>query len=215
MGKELFLGPVTGSYVSLDKPKPIKGSDKETYSMMLLFKPGEDLSALKKAMFAAAVEKWSDKAAAIVKHPKFKNPLKDQAELIDDQGDPRAGTTPGAMFINASNFLKPLVLDEAVNRVTDPRVTYSGALYRVKVEVFAWDHPTGGKGITVSLLGVQKVGDGPRLGGSGGRADVSDFQPVGDGKTASDVFGGAEDPFGAAPARGGAKAGDFDDEIAF
>ena len=200
MGIELFLGPVTGSYVNLHKPKAVKGTDKEAYSIMLLFAPGADLKPLRDAMFKAAQEKWGDKAATICNMPKFKNPLRDQGDLVNDNGEQRAGTVPGAMYVNTSNTLKPLVLDEATNVVGDPRVTYSGAQYRVKVEIFAWEHDVGGKGITLSLLGVQKVGDGPKLGGTGNRAEVSDFQPVGDGKTASDVFGGAgelvaSDPF--------------------
>lgn len=216
MGVELFLGPVTGSYVNLHKPKAVAGTTKEAFSMMLLFAPGADLKPLKDAMFKAAQEKWGDKTPTVVKHPKFRNPLKDQAELVNDNGEPRPGTVAGAMFVNTSNTLKPLVLDEATNIVDDPRVTYSGAQYRVKVEVFAWEHDVGGKGITLSLLGVQKVGDGLKLGGTGNRAEVSDFQPVGDGKTASDVFGGQpDDPFADAPKTGARQAALVDDDIPF
>jgi len=189
MGIDVKIPKFRGSYVSLDKPKKVKGSEKETFSIMALFEPGQDISVLKKAALEAAKEKWGDKAEAVLKHPKFKTPFKDQAELVDADGEQRPGTVAGGIFLNLSNVLKPLVLNQAVEEITDPRDAYSGAYYVAKASVYAWEHDVGGKGITFSLLGVQKVAEGEKLGGTGSRASTSDFEPVETaGDTASDMF---------------------------
>jgi len=201
MGIKVKLGssaaPFRASYVNAFKPKVVKGSDngKEVYSVMALFAPGADLAAAKAAALEAVKEKLgADKAEAIVKHPKFKSPFKNQAELVDDEGGQRPGTEAGGIFINLSNALKPLVLGPDCNEIMDAREFYSGCYAVASCEVYAWEHPTGGKGVTFSLLGIQKVRDGDRLGGTGIRADVSDFEPVagadnGGAGTAGDVFG--------------------------
>lgn len=197
MGIKVKTPKFRASYVNVFKSKPIKGSDtgKEAYSVMALFAPGADLSALKAAALEALKEKFGpDKAEGIAKHPKFKTPFKNQAELVDEEGTQRPGTEAGGIFVNLSNALKPLVLDTDCSEVMDPREFYSGCYAVASCEVYAWDHPTGGRGVTFSLLGIQKVGEGDRLGGTGIRADVSDFEPVagadsGGAGTAGDVFG--------------------------
>lgn len=195
MGIECKLPKFRASYVNLLKPKAIKGSSKEVYSVMALFEPGADLKVLKEAALKALEEKFgADKAAAIAKHPKFKTPFKDQAELVDEQGEQRPGTKAGGIFMNMSNELKPLVLGPDAQEMTDPRDFYSGCYAVAKCEVYAWEHETGGRGVSFSLLGIQKVAEGDRLGGTGLRADVSDFEPVADaggakgGTTAASVF---------------------------
>jgi hypothetical protein len=157
---------------------------------MALFAPGQDVSALKTAMFSALKDKFGDKAEAVAKHPKFKNPLKDQRELVDAEGNARPGTVAGAYFLNMSHELKPLVLGPDAQEVTDPRDFYSGCYAVAKCECFAYDHEVGGKGVSFRLLGIQKVGEGEKLGGTGARATTSDFEavPVDNAQSASDVF---------------------------
>ena len=179
------------SYAHLEKPRKIPGADKELYSVMALFEPGADLSAVKKVMLEAMKEKFGTKAEAVAKHPKFKSPLKDQSDLVNAEGDQRPGTKAGAIFINLSSEDKPLLIGQDRVPTDDHRVIYSGCYAVGKVEVYAWEHETGGKGVSFNLLGLMKVGDGDRLGGSGARADVSDFDgvPVENPSDASDVFG--------------------------
>lgn len=187
MGVAVKIPRFRGSYVNLDKPRAIKGSTKELYSVMALFEPGADLSAVKAAVSAAMEEKWPGKSTVIAKNPKFKSPFKDQVELVDNEGEQRAGTMAGAVFINLSSGLKPLILGPNAKEPDDPRDIYSGAYYVAKCEVYAWEHEVGGKGVTFSLLGIQKVAEGEKLGGSGARADVSDFEPV-EVESASSLF---------------------------
>ena len=112
------------------------------------------------------------------KHPKYKSPFKDQSELVDVEGNQRPGTQAGNIFLNLANESKPLIVGPDAQPIIDIRDFYSGCYARAKVEVYSWDHPEGGRGTTFSILGVQKLADGEKLGGTGGRAEVSDFEPV-------------------------------------
>ena len=195
MGIEAWLGtkevPFRTSYVKLDKPYPVKGSvpPKETYSCVALLPKGFDLGPMKKAGLAALEAKFPGKAEAVVRHPKFKTPFKDQSELINTDGEQNPGTEAGAIFINMSSQLPPLVVGMNGKPIQDPRDFYSGCYAIAKVDIYAWDHPTGGRGVTVGLLGIQKVADGDPLGGSAARAEVSDFEPISTAKDAAGIFG--------------------------
>jgi len=178
MGVEVKLPRHRASYVKLDKPYPVKGTTKEAYSYVALFEPGADLSAMKAAALQAAKDKWGDKAEAIIKHPKFKTPFKDQSDFVDADGEQRPGTKAGAIYLNLNHALKPLILGPNAKEITDIRDFYSGCYAVAKCDCYAWEHEVGGKGITFSLLGVQKVAEGEKLGGSGARAEVSDFEAV-------------------------------------
>ena len=179
MGIEVFLPRFRASYVKLDKPHPAsKKSEKLVYSLVALFDKGTDLSALKKAEAEALKAKFEDKAEAVYKHPKYKSPFKDQSELVDVEGNQRPGTQAGNIFLNLANESKPLIVGPDAQPIIDIRDFYSGCYARAKVEVYSWDHPEGGRGTTFSILGVQKLADGEKLGGTGGRAEVSDFEPV-------------------------------------
>jgi len=206
MGIKVKTPKFRASYVWVFKPKAVKnddGTSKDKYQALALFELGADLKALKDAAFGALVEKFGkDKAGAIAKHPKFKSPFRDQATLVDDEGELRPGATAGAVCINLTADLKPLILGPDTSEITDQRDFYSGCYAVASCEVYAWEHPKNGRGVTFSLLGVQKVAEGERLGGSGLRATAEDFEPVKGATPAGDAFGGG-------------KGGDLDDEMPF
>lgn len=199
------------SYVYLQTPKPVNKKDgaKKKYSVMALFAPGQDISALKTAARKAVEEKFgADKALGIIKHPKFKSPFKDQAELVDDDGEQRPGTVAGAIFVNLSHEIQPVVLGLDARPMKDMREFYSGCYAVAQLEAYAWEHDEGGKGVSFGLVAIQKRRDGDRLGGGGLRADPDAFEPIkGSATDASDVFG--EDG-----GKGGKKA-DLDDDLPF
>jgi len=167
--------------VNLLKPKQIPGTDQEpSYSLMMLFSGDADLSHMRQAMIDAAKEKWGDNAKKIVESPKFKDPFKDQGDQVNKQGELYAGMTAGAMCVQASckqSFGRPGVVDLEGNDLIDADDVYSGAYYRATVKAYAWEHPTGGKGVSFGLQNVQKLAEGEKLGG--GRSGVDeDFEPV-------------------------------------
>jgi hypothetical protein len=58
----------------------------------------------------------------------------------------------------------------------DPEELYSGAYYRASIRCFAWEHPTGGKGVSVALDNVMKIKDGEAFSGKSSASD--DFASV-------------------------------------
>jgi hypothetical protein len=184
-------------FAQVFKPKAVKGdaSGKLKYSVTAAFPKGCDLSGLMALAEAAAFDKWGAQAAQIVKHPKFKSPFKDQAELVDGEGTPYAGTEAGAMFVRLSSEIKPGLVDEATVDIIDQSDFFSGCWARAKVQAYAWEHETGGKGISFDLHHIQRMAVDEPLGGAGVRTKAQDdFTPVpvdnaaGGAKTAGGLF---------------------------
>lgn len=163
------------SYPNLFEPRKNDLSGKDEYSAVLLFKMGEDLSALKRAMAAACEKKWGpDKS----KWPtaKFKNPtLRDQGERRGDDGAMPAGYEEGAIFVNVKSKDAPGVVDQRVQKILDPAEIYAGCWVRASLNAYAYD-VKGNCGVSFGLLNVQKVRDGEAIGTRS--APDQDFQPV-------------------------------------
>ncbi|SFJ68956.1 ssDNA-binding protein [Methylobacterium brachiatum] len=164
-----------------DKRDPLK---KPKYSVLMLFPKGTDLSALKAAAKAAAIQKWGSDADAKLKHPKFKSPFKDQATLVDGEGKPYAGVMEGGVAVEAWSYTAPGLagpkLDPSTGKVeilTAETDFYSGAWARAKIRPYAWTNDLGGIGLSFDLVNLQKLADDDRLGGGRTRAE-DDFQPV-------------------------------------
>lgn len=152
---------------------------KPKYSVLKMFPAGTDLKLLKEAAYQAAVAKWGADAENKLKHPKFKSPFKDGASMVDDQGKPYEGVSPGCVCIEAWSYTAPGIvgpnIDPATGKVevlTAEQDIYSGMWARATVRPYGWTNPKGGFGITFDLQNLQKLGDDKRL--SGGRAPAED-----------------------------------------
>lgn len=158
MAEKLITPEFRGSFVSLDQPRRLKGDpDSEPkYQMLIPIDPDDDFwEQLEDEIQAVAKEKFGKVPA------KLKSPVKDG----DTDGE-EYDNLSGMKFINASNSRKPGVVDADLDPIIDPDELYSGAWYRASVNVWAWDHPTGGKGCSVSLNNVMKIRDDDRFDGS-------------------------------------------------
>ena len=180
-GTKVWTPTFRGSFVNLIKPKQIPATDQEPqYSILMLFDTDADLTKLKEAVKQAAKDKWGDNAAKFAKNPKFRDPFKDQSDLVDKEGDLYAGMVEGAMCVQASckqSFGQPQVVDANQKDLVDASDIYSGAYYRATVNAYAWEHRVGGKGVSFGLSNVQKLADGEKLGG--GRSTIEDdFEPI-------------------------------------
>lgn len=180
-GTKVWTPTFKGGFVNLLKPKAIPGTDGEPqYSMLMLFDTDSDLTKLKEAAVEAAKDKWGDNAAKIRKNPKFKDPFKNQADMVDKNGDLYSGMVDGAICVQAQckqSFGQPQVVDTDQKDLIDARDIYSGAYYRATINAYAWDHSVGGKGVSFGLSNVQKLADGEKLGG--GRSNIEDdFEPI-------------------------------------
>lgn len=161
------------SYPHLFKAKKNDLSGKDEYSVVALFKKGENLSALKKAAEDLLIEKLGpDKA----KWPKnLKSPFRDQADREKD-GTLPAGYDAGAIFLNLKSTNRPGVVNQDVQPVIDESEIYAGCVCRATVRPYYYDQK-GNKGVAFGLQNLQKVADGEPIGG--GRADpTAEFAPV-------------------------------------
>ena len=73
--------------------------------------------------------------------------------------------------MQATSNNKPGIVDAALKPIMDANEIYSGAYYRASIRAYAWEHPTGGKGVSIALDNIMKVKDGEAF---SGRTDASD-----------------------------------------
>jgi len=127
---------------------------------------------LVKAANAAAAEKCGVDAN---KWPKgLKNPMKKGETLTG-----KNGTLVGGIVMRTSrkeSFGRPVVVDQSVKDIIDQKQVYSGCYMRAKVHAYAWEHPTGGKGVSFTLDMLQLMQDGEPLGNRMEAADA--FEPI-------------------------------------
>jgi hypothetical protein len=106
--------------------------------------------------------------------PKLKTPKKD-----GDDGDGEGNVRPefaGTWSIQATSKNKPGIVDANLQPVMSADEIYSGAWYRCSIRAYAWDHPTGGKGVSVALDNVMKVKDDEAFSGrTNAASDFADF----------------------------------------
>lgn len=161
---KVITGPETlWSYVSVFEPKSINGSAPR-YSVQLRI-PKTDtktLDKIEKAMRAAYDEgasKLKGNGKSVPPYDTLKKPLRDgDEEFPDDE------SMAGYMFVNANNTLKPGIVDADRQQIIDRSEIYSGCFGRASISIFAYNS-NGSKGLACSLNNLQKIKDGPVLGG--------------------------------------------------
>jgi len=164
---KVVTGKVRFSYVNVFEPRSIEGQDAK-YSTSLII-PKSDKKTIQKinqaieAAAAAGLAKFGGKRPA-----NLKSPLRDgDEERPDDQ------TYKNSFFINANSRIRPGVVDENLNAITDRDLFYSGCYGRASLTFYAYN-TNGNRGIACGLQNVQKLEDGERLGGRSAAED--DFQ---------------------------------------
>lgn len=177
MGERIYVKTpeFRGSFVNLVTARAIKsddGADSEPkYGLAIVLPTGKASTKafnveLRKAITAACVDKFGkDIPQAKLKH----FPIRDGASVGDN------GQFDGHLFIRASTKFKPSFCDKHGDKLETEEDLYSGAWYKVKVSVWAWEHKTGGRGVSISLETGIKVRDDDKFGGGGGNA-AEDFK---------------------------------------
>lgn len=156
-----------GSFVSILEPQSMPGASegsKPKYQITIpLGKSDPFWKKLEAQIEQAAMEKWGKIP------PRLKKPIKDGDELQREEFADK-------FTVQATTLNRPGIVDKALQPIMDPDEIYSGAYYRVSVRCFAWEHPTGGKGVSVALDNVMKIKDGPAFSGKTDAAsDFSEF----------------------------------------
>lgn len=171
---DLFVAKVQG-----DDPKALP-----KFGCTFLIDPtSPQIATINAAIEAAAVEKFGAKAAVVLKGMR----ATEKAGLRDGDLKSYAGYA-GNMYISASNTMRPTVIDaDKTPLVAADGKPYSGCVVNASIEVWAYDHPKGGKGISATVLGVQFVKDGEKFGSGSSVADESDFDDVSTGADADSL----------------------------
>lgn len=170
-------------YIGKDaKVDPATGKQEGKYHVDAIISPTHpQLARIKELMRAAAVKKWKGEAET------FLTQIAAQDKLCLHRGDiTRAGKPEfaGQLYISASNSQQPniVVTDAGVNLSTQdgslsaghPLYPYAGCHANVILDFWGYAHPTGGKGISCTLMGVQFLRHDARLAGSS-IASTSEF----------------------------------------
>lgn len=163
----LITPPFRASFVHLVKPRAAAEGAPEKYSLMVVLpesdpKTAPFLADLQARCDAVAKEKFGGKLPK-----KMRLPFRD-----GDEEDNRPEWAGCVVFpASASLEFKPQIVDTDLQEIIDPAELYSGAWYRVSLRPYAWEHPTGGKGVSIGLVNVQKVRDDDPFSGGVKAAD--------------------------------------------
>ena len=166
------------SYPALFQPRQVaQDSDKKNYQATILI-PKTDTNTV--AIIQAAIQAAVDQGVA---GGKFKQPIDPNqtkypplrdGDTMNSNGEPRGAEFAGHWFLSskAPENRKPFVVDANVQPVIQESDVYAGCYVNAALQFFPYSHATGGKGISVSLQGIQKARDGEPLGG--GIVEASD-----------------------------------------
>lgn len=186
---KITLKDVRLTFPQLWDPKQVNGQGEPKFSGAFLFdRKHPAVAEMTKALVEVANTKWGAKGAEMLKQLK----AGDRLCIHDGDGKSDYDGYAGNLFINASNKVRPLVIDgnRAPLAASDGK-PYSGCYVNAIIELWPQDNQFG-KRINASLLGVQFLRDGERLAG-GSVAAVDDFEaiPEQEAETAADTGSGA------------------------
>lgn len=161
------------SYAHLNTPHAPNAQAEPKYSATLLIDKNDTdtLKAVSQAITAAVeegVNRRTFNQPIDPNHTKYP-PLRD-GDTPNDSGEPRGQEFAGHYFIAAKNKNQPIVVDTQRQPIINPDDVYSGCYVNMAVEFYAYSN-SGNKGISASLIGVQKVKDGDRLGAEPPKAE--------------------------------------------
>jgi hypothetical protein len=174
------------SFENIHKPRAFKEGMEAKYSVTMLFPKNADLKELKRAAANAASEKWGDDKSRWPKN--LKTPFRN-GDKESDQED-----YAGKIFVRASSKEKPALVDQKLDPIPSDEngraVFYSGCYARASLVAFAYD-TQGNRGISFSVMSVQKTRDGERFGGR--RSAVDEFDAVEDSSEKESSYESSDD----------------------
>ena len=173
---KIMLNDTRLAFPSLWTPSvPKGGQGKPAFSGSFLIPPThKQLAQLRKAMRQVAAEKWGAKADAVYKA------LETTDKLCLHNGDAKTEYDgfEGMLFVSARSQVRPLVIDQAKNPLTESDgKPYSGCYVNANLELWAQDNQFG-KRINAQLRGVQFLRDGDAFSGGGRPADPDEFEDI-------------------------------------
>ncbi len=154
----ITLKNVRLSYPQLWEAKAAEAGGKPKYSATFLLDAEEHaktIALLEKAIERVALDKFKKKV------PLRHKCLRDGNDKPDTEG-----YGDGTMFVPASSLDRPVTVGKnpAIPVTKDDAVLYAGCTVNAVIRLFAYEHATGGKGVSAGLQAVQFVKDGPSFG---------------------------------------------------
>lgn len=164
---KVLTSKVRLSYVHVWEPVSMaEGVGEKKYSVsVIISKDDKELVAQLNAAIKVATEqgkngKWGGKVPA-----NAKTPLRDgDKERPDDE------PYKNAWFLSASTKQKPGIVDRQAQPITIESEVYSGIFARVSLNFYPFNS-NGSKGVACGLNNIQKLSDGPALGGRANAAE--------------------------------------------
>lgn len=153
-----------------------EGGKEPKYGCTLIWPKSADIQILKDKALEVAKEQWGDKALQWIKDGLIKSPLLDGdgPQGISKKTGERRPELVGSWFIRPSATLKypPRVVDRRRQPITEVGGKfYSGCYGYAVVNVYAWDNPKNGKGLSCGIILFQVVKDGDQLAGGAPSAE--------------------------------------------
>ena len=181
MSIKVVTGKVRFSFCHIFEPEASKNGGDPKYGVTLLI-PKSDTATLGK--IKQAIDEARERFCA--RNGANSLPLKPNHTLYDGDGtrkngDPFGPECAGCYVINVKSKNPPVVVDNMRNPITDPGEVYSGCYGRAAIDFFGYNNE-GSKGVSASLLSIQKLHDGEPFGTVGSADDFADdYQdPAGD-----------------------------------
>jgi len=160
-------------------PKGETDHSKATYQLTLLFPKTADMAVLSKMVNDAIEAKWG-------KGP-YKFKIKEPFLKTEDQPRFAEHAEEFPVMLRAANKQKPAVVFASMKPCDSEEEVYGGRWAAMSLNAYAWDHPTGGRGVSFGLNHVQLLDHDEPMGG--GRVRVEDAFEA--------VDGAADEPAGA------------------
>lgn len=156
MAKSIVTPEAIISYPQIFTAKAYEEGDDPEFSAAFVFLKDTDISELKAAALAAAVERWGGgKIKALAASNQYFSPFR-------DNGEEKKGYPEGSTYFTARSKRKPGVVSQIPDAngkptfITDEEQIVAGARVKVLVSVFTYD-VKGNKGVSFGLEGVQLI----------------------------------------------------------
>lgn len=153
---KLTLPDVRLSFPCLWTPEAMEEGKEPQFEATFLFDNGQHaklLDYIDELLDRVALNEWKKKV-------NFKRCLRDGNERSDTDG-----YGDGTSFLCARNKSRPGVVDRRLNPTTEADgLIYGGCYVNATVRFFAWEHKTGGKGVSAQLRAVQYLREGVPFG---------------------------------------------------
>ena len=160
------------SFPQLFKARAIEEGKEPTFGATFLLDSEKHkvlIAKIEKAIERVALDEWKKKVN-----------LSDRNKCLHDGNEKPdfEGYGDGIMFLRTSSRTRPPVVNSDLSPITEEDgVIYAVCYVNATVRLYAWDHKTGGKGVSASLRAVQFVKDGESFGA--GKVDAeSEFDSL-------------------------------------